>query len=276
MMAAPISTLVDISTINYNNLNLIVKKAIEYVARMRSADREINGLSFISLPTKHASRIRISLKSSNDSKFSDEYDAPKTYSQQLTLACFLFSVSSLVNLGNRAHILCTNASGRGDLQMSISTKHCKSKLQERLVDILKDKDSINEIIVATQIDLPEKLSHVQRDLINQSTSGEISKIDVKRIKTNHSIDEIELFLELEELEKNAAVSKSQIPIINFDSFGIEEVIEKLRENIIAEQLQRDVILLSEKLEESVIRENHLESEIERLKKRNFLQRIFNR
>jgi hypothetical protein len=275
-MVAPISTLVDISTINYNNLNLIVKKAIEYEARMRSADREINGLSFISLPTKHASRIRISLKSSNDGKFSDEYEAPNTYPQQLTLACFLFSVSSLANLGNRAHILCTNASGRGDYQMSISTKHCKSELQKQLVVILKDKDFINEIIAETQIDLPENLSPIQRDLIIQSTSGKISKRDVKRIKTNHSIDEIELFLELEELEGNDGVSKSQIPIIDFDNFDIEEVIKKLRGNIIAEKLQRDVKLLSGKLEESVIRETHLENKIERLKKRNLLQRIFNR
>jgi len=275
-MAAPISTLIDISTINYNNLNLIVKKAVEYVERMKSADREINGLTFTSLPNKPASRVKIHLKYGTDGKFLDEYNSPETFSQKLTLACFLFSVSSLSNLGNRAHILCTNASGRGDLQMSISTKHCKSKLQERLIGILKDKDSIDEIIVESQIDLPEKLSPIQKDLINQSTSGKISKRDVNRIKTNHSIDEIELFLELEELKKNNVVSKSQIPIISFNKFNIEEVIEKLRENKITEKLQKDVEVLSEKLEEKINEKILLGKEIERMSKRNLLQRIFNR
>jgi hypothetical protein len=275
-MAAPISTLVDISTINYNNPNLIVKKAIEYVERMKAADREINGLSFTSLPNKPAKVIRISLKSSNDSKFSDEYKSPETFSQQLTLACFLFSVASLTNLGNRAHILCTNASGRGDLQMSISTKHCKSKLQERLIDILKNKDVIDKITVETQFDLPEKLSPIQKDLINQSISGLISKRDVQRIKTNHSIDEIDIFLELEELKKNDEVAKSQIPIITFEKFNIEEVMEKLRENKVTEKLQQDVNILSEKIKDTINEKTLLEKEIERMNKRNVLQRIFNR
>ena len=140
MVLSPISTLVDLSTIHYNNLNLIVKKAVKYVERMKTAKREINGLSYSSIPENKSTRVRISLKSSGDGKFSDEYKPPETYQQQLTLACFLLAVSRLANLGSRVHILCTNASGRGDTQMSISTKHPKSKLQEKLRKILNDKD----------------------------------------------------------------------------------------------------------------------------------------
>jgi len=276
-MAAPISTLIDISTINHNNLNLIVKKAIQYVERMKSSNRVINGLSFTILPNKTSAIARISLKSSSgNSKFSDDYESPETFPQQLTLACFLFSVAHLTNLGNRAHILCTNSSGRGDTQMSISTKHCKSKLQKKLIEILTNKDYIEDIIIENELKLPENISLIQKDLITQSTSGKISKRDVKRIKTNHSIDEIELYLELENLKENSDVAKSQIPMITFKIFNIEEVMNKLRTNKVAEVLQENVDLLSKRLEGEIIEKTLLEIELKKINKRNLLQRIFNR
>ena len=110
-MPNPISDLADFSSMSYNNLNIVVKKAIEYVDRMKNADREIKGLSYSSVPGKQASRVRISLKSTKEDKFLDEYDSPETYPQKLTLACFLFAVSSLCGLDKRAVILCTNATG---------------------------------------------------------------------------------------------------------------------------------------------------------------------
>tara|TARA_Y100000746_G_C15370221_1_gene393826 strand:+ start:105 stop:929 length:825 start_codon:yes stop_codon:yes gene_type:complete len=274
-MSAPISDLADFSSMSFNNLNLVVKKAIEYVDRMKNADREIKGLSYSSLPKKQASRIRISLKSSKDGKFLDEYDSPETYSQKLTLACFLYSVSSLCNLDKRARILCTNAAGRGDLQMSISTKHCKSKLQEDLNNLLGNEDFIAEMRGNNQT-MPENLTPIQKDLINQSTSGNISKGDVKRIKTNHSIDDIELYLELEDLKINKNVPQSQIPIIDFEQFTIEQLIETLTENKIAQKLQTDLDNLSLQLKEKTEQNTLLQREIDRIGNRNLLQRIFNK
>ena len=64
MVPSPISNLVDLSTIHYNNLNLIAKKAVEYVERMKTANCEINGLSYSSIPANTKTRVRISLKSS--------------------------------------------------------------------------------------------------------------------------------------------------------------------------------------------------------------------
>ncbi len=274
-MSAPISDLADFSSMSFNNLNLVVKKAIEYVDRMKNADREIKGLSYSSLPKKQASRIRISLKSSKDGKFLDEYDSPETYPQKLTLACFLYSVSSLCNLDKRARILCTNAAGRGDLQMSISTKHCKSKLQEDLNNLLGNEDFIAEMRGNNQT-MPENLTPIQKDLINQSTSGNISKGDVKRIKSNHSIDDIELYLELEDLKINKNVPQSQIPIIDFEQFTIEQLIETLSENKIAQKLQTDLDNLSLQLKEKTEQNTLLQREIDRIGNRNLLQRIFNK
>jgi len=276
MGASPISTLVDLSTIHYNNLNLIVKKAVEYVGRMKTAKREINGVSYSRQPNQSTKAVRISLKSSSDGKFVDEYELPETYHQQLTLACFLFSVSSLTNLGTRGRVFCTNASGRGDTQMSISTKHCKSKLQERLISILNDKDFIDNIRDETNIGLPDVLSDIQKDLIKQSSSGEISKRDINRIKTNHSVDDLEIFLELEALKKSEVIIKSQIPNIDFRSFSIDEVAEYLRSNRITITLQKEVDSLSEQLDILTNEKSRLEKEIDRKNKLNLWQRIFNR
>jgi len=276
MVPSPISNLVDLSTIHYNNLNLIAKKAVEYVERMKTANCEINGLSYSSIPANTKTRVRISLKSSVNGKFLDEYEPPETYQQQLTLACFLYSVSSLTNLGNRAHIFCTNASGRGDTQMSISTKHCKSKLQEKLNEILNDKDFIDNIRDNSNLDLPENLSNIQKDLIKQSTSGEIGRRDINRIKKKHSVDEMGIFLELEALRKSEGVIKSQIPNIVFRSFNIDEVAENLRSNRITISLQKEVDSLSEQLVVLYHEKSRLEKEIDSKNKRNLWQRIFNR
>ena len=276
MGASPISTLVDLSTIHYNNLNLIVKKAVEYVGRMKTAKREINGVSYSRQPNQSTKAVRISLKSSSDGKFVDEYELPETYHQQLTLACFLFSVSSLTNLGTRGRVFCTNASGRGDTQMSISTKHCKSKLQEQLTSILNDKDFIDNIRDNSNLDLPENLSNIQKDLIKQSTSGEIGRRDINRIKKKHSVDEMGIFLELEALRKSEGVIKSQIPNIVFRSFNIDEVAENLRSNRITISLQKEVDSLSEQLVVLYHEKSRLEKEIDSKNKRNLWQRIFNR
>jgi len=270
MRSSPISKLVDLSIVSHNNPRLIAKKAVEYVDRMKAADREISGLSYRSLPTdKRPSSVKIKLKSSTDNKFVDEYKSPETYNNKLTLACFLLSVSMLTNLGNRAHILCTNASGRGDTQMSISTKHPKSKLQEKLVAILNDQDYIAGIRNEINIDLPADFSEIQKDLINQAISGTIGQREINRIKTNHSVDDFGIYFELENLRKYDTKIDFPIPHIDFRSFRIEEVVENLRHNPVTIKLQGEVDSLVQELD-------ILKKEIDRIKSRNLLQRILNK
>ena len=124
--------------------------------------------------------------------------------------------------------------------------------------------------------MPENLTPIQKDLINQSTSGNISKLDVKRIKTNHSIDDIELYLELEDLKINQNIKQSQIPIIDFGQFTIGELIETLNENKIAQKLQTDLDNLLLQLKEKTKQNTLLQGEIDRIRNRNLLQRIFNK
>jgi hypothetical protein len=124
--------------------------------------------------------------------------------------------------------------------------------------------------------MPENLTPIQKDLINQSTSGNISKLDVKRIKNNHSIDDIELYLELEDLKINQNIQPSQIPIIDFGQFTIGELIQSLNENKIAHKLQTDLDNLLLQLKEKTKQNTLLQSEIDRIRNRNLLQRIFNK
>ena len=276
MALSPISTLVDLSIIHHSNLNLIVKNAVQYIDRMKTADREINGLSFEYHPNKTGGAVTITLKSSKDGKFSDRYESPETYHQKLTLACFLLAVSKLTNLETRAHILCTNASGRGDTQMSISTKHPKSKLQEQLNGILDDEDFIESMKSQINISLPDTLSDIQTDLIKLSTSGNISKRDINRIKSNYSVEDLDIYLELEDLRRNEDIVESYIPHINFRKFSIDEVVEILKSNKIAIALQKEIDLISKELEELSVEKTLFEKEITRMGKRNLWQRIFNR
>ena len=268
-MAADVNTLIDLSKINHNNPNMIVKKAAMYIDEMGCAEREIIGINFRCLPKKKPSLVRISVRSSKDDKFVDIYNPPKSYPQQFTLACFLFAVANLLKLGNRAHILCTNASGRGDTKMSISTKHCKSEIQKKLVEITTDEDFLDTVSSENKTSLPEGLSPIQRDLINQSTSGEISTLEINRIKTNHSVNEIEIYYQLEDMKENFELPIAIIPNISFRNFSIQEVVEILNENELNKKLSKEI--------DEIRNENKiLENRITKIRNRSLFQRIFNK
>ena len=275
-MAADVNTLIDLSTINHNNPNMIVKKAAIYIGEMEHAEREIVGINFKCLPKKKPSMVRIYVKSSKDDKFVDEYTPPKSYPQQFTLACFLFAVANLLKLGNRAHIFCTNASGRGDTKMSISTKHCKSEIQKKLVEITTDGDFLETVSSENQTSLPEGLSPLQRDLINQSTSGEINTLEINRIKSNHSVSEIEIYYALEDMKENFELPIAIIPKVSFRKISIQKVVEMLNENELNKKLNRENKKMSKEIDDIRNENENLENQITKIRNRSLLKRIFNK
>jgi hypothetical protein len=276
MSRAPIDDLVNLSGLSHNNPQLIVKRAVEYVDKMSHAGREILGLSFTSLPTGSPSRVLLRVKSADDEKFKDQYNPPDSYHQQLAVACFLYAVASVAGLDNRATILCTNASGRGDTQLSISTKHCKSKLQENLRSLLDDNELIQRFKDEILPDLPEGLSVVQRALIVESVEGEINRTALNRIKKNHDVDDLEVYAELETLRQTDGLRTSLIPRVKFPKFPIDEVVEMLQSQEISNILQGEIDFLEQELEGAERKTSLFEEELAQIKSRSLFQRIFNR
>jgi len=231
-------------------------------------NKEINGLNFWVVPQKSPGKISISMNINDKSGDKLVCSPPKTWDQQLTVACFLYSVAKYANLGNRANILCTNSRSRGDLEQSISTKHIKSKLQKTLNDILDDQDFIDGLVPKTSDELPKDLSPIQRDLILMSVNNTVGQSDLFTIKKTHGSNDIQIYKEWEAMKHIEALDESLVPLkIHFKSFSITEVMELLKDEVPALREKADD--LEELLYSSQMKLKHLRG-------RSLWQRILNK
>ena len=226
-----IRNLVDLSGVDFRNIELIVKKAIEYVEINRSEGLEVIGLGFSKLPSSEPGAITLSLRREGKGREINRYRPPNTYRKQLTIACFLFAVAKYSNIGNKANIICFDSSSKGATESSISTKHPKSKLQEKLTSLLEDHDLVGEYREMAVKDLPDELTAVQRQLINRATSGNVSASSLSEIRKSSGFDEIEIYIEWKKMELVEGLDRSLVPTsIKFRSFSIHEVVDLIESN----------------------------------------------
>jgi len=268
-MSTSIDELVDLSIIHYRNPQLVIKKAVEYVENSRTLGVEIVGLAFEVLPTHGAKQITIKSKRDGREEGSKRYSPPETWDRQLTLACYLYAIAKYTSLGNRAYILCTKSRSRGDLENSISTKHKKSKLQDKLDDILSDEELLEGFRTEAQRDqrVPEELSPIQRELVVRSVGGEVSQSNLATIRKSHETDDITIYNEWKSMSYIKGLASTTIPIkVNFPLFSINQVVELLESEGLAPSLRKEIEFLKEESKR----------EITRLKNRTLLQRILNR
>ena len=268
-MSTSIDELVDLSIIHYRNPLLVIKKAIEYVENSRNLGVEIVGLSFEVLPTHGAKQITIKSKRDRKDGGSKRYSPPDTWDRQLTLACYLYAIAKYTSLGNRAHILCTNARSRGDTENSISTKHKKSKLQDKFDDILYDEELLEGLRTEAQREqrVPEELSPIQRELVVRSVGGEVSQSNLATIRKSHETDDITIYNEWKSMSYIKGMTSTTIPHkVEFPTFSINRVVKILESEGLAPSLRKEIEYLKEESKR----------EITRLKNRTLLQRILNR
>ena len=267
---AAIENLLDLRMMSWRNAPLVIKKAIEWVETKHALEMEPMGLKFESIPDHRPSKIQITLKGKE--RFQMEYIPPESWDAQLTLACWLYSVRGYSSLDNRANILCTNSRSRGDLQNSISTKHPKSKLQRKYDAILSNQDLIEEYRreVINESQLPEEFTPVQKELVERSVEGMVSKANVEAIKKSQDLGDIELYNEWKAMELISGIDSSIIPTeVGFKSFSIHQVIELLESEGVAPLLKEEIKVLEEE-------KSHLRKEIRQMRNRSLWERIFNR
>ena len=267
---ANLEGLVDLSKMHWRNKPLVVKKAIEWVENNRSLGKNPLGLSWERLPDKRPSKVNITINSGGREK--TVYEPPESWDSQLTLACWLYAIRGYVPLDKRAHIFCTNSRGRGNYENSISTKHCKSKLQEEYNDILSNQDLLDDYKneVMSQRDLPEGLTPVQRELAQRSVNGEVPRSVVVSITKSHDIDDLDLFNEWKTMRLIPDLRESSIPInIDFQSYSIQEVVKMLESEGLAPSLRQEIDALEQENIE-------LAQELDRMSNRSLWERIINR
>ena len=267
---ANLEGLVDLSKMHWRNKPLVVKKAIEWVENNRSLGKKPLGLSWERLPDKRPGKVNITIDSGGREQ--TVYEPPESWDSQLTLACWLYAIRGYVPLDKRAYIFCTNSRSRGDLENSISTKHCKSKLQEGYNEILSDQDLIDDYKneVTTQRDLPEGLTPVQRELVQRSVNGEIPRSVVGSITKSHDIGDLDLFNEWETMRLIPDLLESSIPTkIDFRSYPIQEVVKMLESEGLAPSLRQEIDVLEQE-------NGELRGELARMSNRSLWERIFNR
>ncbi len=268
-MSTRIEELVDLSVMHYRNPPMVIKKAIEYVENSRNLGMEFVGIMFEVHPDSRPSQITIKSKRNQKDSDSKRYSPPETWDRQLTLACYLYAIAKYVSLGNRAHILCTKSRSRGDTEFSISTKHKKSKLQDKFDDLLSDEELLEGLRTEAQREqrLPEELSSIQRELVVRSVEGEVSQSILETIRKSHETDYITVFNEWKSMSFIKEMPSSAIPHkVVFPTFSIDLVVELLESEGLAPSLRKEIEFLKEESER----------EIARLKNRTLLQRILNR
>jgi len=265
-----IRNLVDLSGVDSRNIELIVKKAIEYVEIIRSEGLEVIGISFIKIPSSEPGAITLILSREGKGKEKRRYSPPHSYKQQLTIACFLFAIAKYSNIGNKAHILCSNSRNRGDIQNSISTKHPKSKLQENLTQFLEDSNLVGKYREMTAKNLPEELSAVQRQLIKRTTSGSISASSLSEIRKSFDCNEIKIFMEWKKMELIDGLDKSLVPSsIKFRKFSIHEVVDLIESEKMIRLKDSEIEYWKNKLFST-------QRELDEIRKRSLWQRIRNK
>jgi len=271
-MASPgdIRNLVDLSGVTYRNLELIVKMAVEYVEINRAEGLEVIGLRFERKPSSEPKAITLSLRRDGKGRESRQYLPPRTYREQLTLACFLFAVARYSDIGIKAHILCSDSRSRGDLGRSISTKHPKSKLQENLTSLLEDTNRIGGYRKMTAKDLPDELTSVQRQLIRRATSGRVSASSLSEIRKSTGKDDLDIFIELKSMEFVETLDQSLVPTdIEFRRFTIHEVADLIESNDMIQLKNMEIGSLENELFST-------RKELHKVRNRSLWKRILNR
>ena len=264
------ANLVDLTGISPNNLELIAKKAVQLVEKKRSLGLEIIGLNFQSVPTSEAGAVTISMQKDGKGRERKRYSPPDSFRDQLTLSCFLFCISCYLNLGNKAHILCTNSNSRGDVAESISTKHPKSKLQENITSLMSDSKLIGEFKLDSGIELPSDLSPAQIELIHRSTSGRVKLSDTMQILKSCDLTDIELFSEWKSMDFIGSLDESAIPSdVEFNNIPIHRVEELMESDAITQLKENEISILKEELSSS-------RKELKRVMSRGLIDRILNR
>ncbi len=264
------TNLVDLTGISSKNLKLIAKKAVQYVEKSRSLGLEIKGLNFQSVPTSKAGAVTISLQKDGKGRDRKRYSPPDSYRGQLTLSCFLFCIACYLNLGNKAHILCTNSNSRGDVAKSISTKHPKSKLQENITNLMNDHRMIDEFKQNSKIKLSSELSPAQFELIQRATSGRIKLSSTIQIMKSCGLTDIELFSEWKSMNFIGSLDESTIPShVEFNKIPIHRVQEMMESDAISQLKENEISILKEELSSS-------RKELKRVMSRGLLARILNR
>ncbi len=261
---------IDLTGISPNNLELIAKKAVQLVEKKRSLGLEIIGLNFQSVPTSEAGAVTISMQKDGKGRERKRYSPPDSFRDQLTLSCFLFCISCYLNLGNKAHILCTNSKSRGDVAESISTKHPKSKLQENITSLMSDSKLIDEFKMDSGMELPSDLTPAQIELIQRSTSGRVKLSDTMQILKSCDLTDIELFSEWKSMHFIGSLDESAIPSdVEFNNIPIHRVEEMMESDAITQLKENEISILKEELSSS-------RKELKRVMSRGLIDRILNR
>ena len=267
---ANLEGLVDLGKMHWGNQNLVVKKAVEWVEKNRNLGKKILGIRWERKPQHRPGMIRITIQGKEREQL--EFGPPETWDLQLTLACWLYSIRAYATLDNRAHIICYKGRSKGDVQNSISTHHPKSNLQEEYDEILSNQEFLGDLKnqITSQEKLPDGLTPVQREFVQRSVNGEVSRSVVESMKKTHQIGDLDLLNELNTMSLVPGIRDSIIPTkVDFRSFSIHEVQEMLKSEGIAPALKKKIDALTREIIE-------LDRELERMKNRSLWERIINR
>ena len=215
--------LVDLRGVDYRNLELIVKRAVEYVETIKSGEREVIGLGFKRIPSHEPGAVTISLTRSGKGGRPTgtchlNLQGP-THHRLLSFCC-----RQIIRSRQQRNILCSDPRGRGTQRIRFlqSTQSPNSK---RGAGILENVELVDGYKKTTLQDLPDGLTDTQRQLVRRATSGKVLATALSEVMRSSGRDQIGVYLEWERMKLMDSLDQSLVPTsIEFRDFSIHEVV----------------------------------------------------
>lgn len=195
---------------NPNNIDLIVKRAVEIKIKIEYEGYELGGASGkYSHELKWKNQPKLSVKSS-DGKKKISLTAPKSQSESKVLIALMYCVCYLCGKSQNTNIYYSDKQG---LSTSIASKHGpeKSEYMKKLIEKMNDMDYINSLSFVLSRPLPENLSELHIAIIEAKEKAKLPDFAVDNLITKFGISCKELDRTLVELKNNPDVDNHRIP-----------------------------------------------------------------
>lgn len=221
----------DVKNVNPNNFQLIVSKSMGIKVWLEHEGFTIKGASGRFTKNKTwDTRPKLVLNSKKGKKVHD-LEALKRPTECKSLIAILYSICHLGGVEQNANLFYNDNKG---IQTSIATRHGpeKSEYMKKLIAVLEDSGFIKSISAEITRPLPENLSDLHLEMIENCKENRLSDLIVRKLLEKYSLTCKELERERLELADNSGVDNHRIPeIIQWPTLTLQEHENRIQDEI---------------------------------------------
>ena len=245
--------------LNANNIDMIIKKAVEIIVKIEYEGFQVAGASGrFSHENKWASRPKITIITS-DGKKNVPLDAPKAEKESRALISVMYCLCYLKEVTQSTNLYFSDNIG---IPNSIATRHGpeKSEYMKALIKRMGDTDFIESMRFELSRPLPDDLSELHKAIIKAKVGDKLPDVAVEYILKKFDISCKELKIALKELEGNSNVDHHRIPEkVLWPSLFLPD-----HDDIVEDEVAKAIQAASSKVQELMVDLNETMTEMAKL------------